>query len=172
MGQILVEGQALETLVNDWLDQIEALVGDGTVVIGIRSGGEELAARTVARLKAAGRGATLGLLDIALYRDDFGLRTGIPRVLGTEIPGDIDGRELLLVDDVFYTGRTARAALTRIGDLGRARVVRMATLARRPGHQVPIAPDVVAFEVDDPGPNQRVCLDFEAGQLRLEAGKR
>ena len=172
MGQILVKDQALEDLISRWCADLEALVSDDIVIIGIRTGGEGLAERALLHLRGAGKRVDLGLLDIALYRDDHGLRTGVPRVLGTDIPHDIDGREVLLIDDVFYTGRTIRAALSRLSDLGRPRCVRLATLARRPGHQVPIAPDVVAFEVADPGRSQRVQLDLATQCLSLEKGNR
>ena len=168
MGQILVQNEALEELVGRWLDDLEALVSDDLVIIGIRSGGEQLAERALLHLREAGKRVDLGLLDIALYRDDHGLRTGVPRVLGTDIPHDIDGREVLLIDDVFFTGRTIRAALSRLSDLGRPSVVRLATLVRRPGHQVPIAPDVVGLDVPDPGPKARVSLDLSTLQVRKE----
>ena len=172
MGQILVKDQALEELMDRWCSDLEALVSDDLVIIGIRAGGEGLAERVLLHLRGAGKRVDLGLLDISLYRDDHGLRTGVPRVLGTDIPHDIDDREVVLIDDVFYTGRTIRAALSRLSDLGRPRCVRLATFARRPGHQVPIAPDVVAFEVADPGRSKRVKLDLSAPCLSLEKGNR
>jgi pyrimidine operon attenuation protein/uracil phosphoribosyltransferase len=172
VGTILVQDQALEDLIGRWCADLEALVSDDLVIIGIRTGGEALAEQALLHLRAAGKNVDFGLLDIALYRDDHGLRTGVPRVLGTDIPHDIDDREILLVDDVFYTGRTIRAALSRLSDLGRPRCVRLATLARRPGHQVPISPDVVGIDLTDPGRSHRVSLDLTGRRLTLEDGQR
>jgi pyrimidine operon attenuation protein/uracil phosphoribosyltransferase len=168
MGQILVQSEALDALVAGWLADLTALVADDLVIIGIRTGGDALAERALLHLRAAGKNVDLGLLDIALYRDDHGLRTGIPRVLGTDIPHDIDNREVLLIDDVFFTGRTIRAALSRLSDLGRPSRILLATLVSRPGRQLPIAPDVVGMELSDPGLGKRIALDLPKRQLRVE----
>ena len=172
VGQVLLEGEALESLIVQWCDALAHCVGEDVLIIGIRTGGDVLAERALLHLRGTGRRADLGLLDIALYRDDHGLRTGVPRVLGTDIPHKLDDREVLLIDDVFYTGRTIRAALSRLSDLGRPKTIRLAALARRPGHQVPIVPDVIGYEVPDPGPKQRVQLDLSAQTLSLEEGNR
>jgi pyrimidine operon attenuation protein/uracil phosphoribosyltransferase len=168
MGQILVQSDALDRLVSGWLTELTALVADDLVIIGIRTGGDALAERALLHLRAAGKNVDLGLLDIALYRDDHGLRTGIPRVLGTDIPHDIDNREVLLIDDVFFTGRTIRAALSRLSDLGRPSRILLATLVSRPGRQLPIVPDVIGMKLSEPGTGKRIALDLPKRQLRVE----
>jgi pyrimidine operon attenuation protein / uracil phosphoribosyltransferase len=151
------------------LDDLAALIPENSVVVGIRTGGEGLADRLVHALARDGKSPTLGLLDIALYRDDLGLSGGAPRVLGTDLPHDLDGRFVVLVDDVFYTGRTIRAALSRLSDHGRPSRVLLAVLCARPGRELPIFPDVVGIEIDDPGAGAKVLLDLDGGTLSVLA---
>jgi pyrimidine operon attenuation protein/uracil phosphoribosyltransferase len=152
------------------LDDLAALVPNNSVIVGIRTGGEGLAHRLVAVLERDGKSATLGLLDIALYRDDLGLSGGAPRVLGTDLPHDLDARFVVLVDDVFFTGRTIRAALSRLADHGRPSRVLLAVLCERPGRELPIRPDVVGIAIDDPGAGAKVVLDLDRGSLDVLAG--
>jgi pyrimidine operon attenuation protein / uracil phosphoribosyltransferase len=116
---------------------------DDLVIVGIRTRGGPLADR-VARLIAEFEGVDLpsGALDVTLYRDDVALRS--PRNLeATTVPGDIDGRVVVLVDDVLYTGRTIRAAFDAILDLGRPRAIRLAVLVDRGHRELPIRADHV-----------------------------
>ena len=116
---------------------------DDLVIVGIRTRGGPLADR-VARLIAEFEGVDLpsGALDVTLYRDDVALRS--PRNLeSTTVPGDIDGRVVVLVDDVLYTGRTIRAAFDAILDLGRPRAIRLAVLVDRGHRELPIRADHV-----------------------------
>jgi pyrimidine operon attenuation protein/uracil phosphoribosyltransferase len=85
----------------------------------------------------------VGALDITLYRDDLGLKAAQPVVRGTEIPFDVTGRTVILVDDVLFTGRTIRAALDAIMDLGRPRSIQLAILVDRGHRELPIRPDYV-----------------------------
>ena len=113
------------------------------VIVGIRTRGAPLADR-VARLIAEFDGVDLpsGALDVTLYRDDVALRS--PRNLeATTVPGDLDGRVVVLVDDVLYTGRTIRAAFDAILDLGRPRAIRLAVLVDRGHRELPIRADHV-----------------------------
>ena len=116
---------------------------DDLVIVGIRTRGGPLADR-VARLIAEFEGVDLpsGALDVTLYRDDVALKS--PRNLeATTVPGDIDGRVVVLVDDVLYTGRTIRAAFDAILDLGRPRAIRLAVLVDRGHRELPIRADHV-----------------------------
>ena len=124
------QGQAFEQLIEQWLESLVPLVPSGSLIVGIRTGGEPLARRLADRLAREGKGAELGLLDIALYRDDVGLRMKTPRVLGTEITQEIDERFVVLVDDVFHRPHDrAASAGSLTGALeGPARLS-----ARRPG---------------------------------------
>lgn len=124
---------------------LERTDGAGNVVLlGIPTRGVPLARRLAARLAdTEGVRVPVGSLDITLYRDDLRLRPA--RTLGhTEVPGSgIDGMVVVLVDDVLYSGRTVRAALDALGDLGRPRAVQLAVLVDRGHRELPIRPDYV-----------------------------
>ena len=111
--------------------------------VGLRTRGVTIAHRLAAKI-AAIDGATLpvGTLDITLYRDDLDLR-GLPVVRATDIPFSIKDKVVVLVDDVLFTGRTIRAALDAIIDLGRPRMVQLAILVDRGHRELPIRPDYV-----------------------------
>ena len=125
-------------------------------VVGIRTRGETLAARLVGLL--AERGFTdvgRGVLDITLYRDDLSEIGPRPLVRPTQIAIDIDRTPLLLVDDVLFTGRSARAALNLLNDFGRPGVIRLAVLVDRGGRELPIQPDFVGLTLTDvPGDHE------------------
>src|SRR6266700_4518370 len=111
--------------------------------VGLRTRGVTLAQRLAAKI-AAIDGTTLpvGTLDITLYRDDLDLR-GAPVIRGTDIPFSIKNKTVILVDDVLFTGRTVRAALDAIIDLGRPRAIQLAILIDRGHRELPIRPDYV-----------------------------
>jgi pyrimidine operon attenuation protein/uracil phosphoribosyltransferase len=118
--------------------------------VGIRARGVPLAARLAAHLNAiAGVDVPIGALDITLYRDDL-MRTPVgpqPVVRRTEIPCSIDGRPILLVDDVLYTGRTIRAALDALIDFGRPSAIQLAVLIDRGHRELPIRADYVGRNI-------------------------
>jgi len=153
MKTILTDEQvsdALERLYDTVLAEIPA---DGPIaVIGIRTRGEVLARRMVARLAVdrPDRAVHFGVLDITFYRDDLGRRQGAPLVRATEIPVALDDMWVLLVDDVLQTGRSVRAALDALRDFGRPSVVRLAVLLDRGGRELPIAADMVGQTVHIP----------------------
>jgi pyrimidine operon attenuation protein/uracil phosphoribosyltransferase len=95
----------------------------------------------------AGEDVPVGAVDITLYRDDLGQANRWPVLRGTEIPFVVDGAEIILVDDVLFTGRTVRAALNAICDLGRPSRVRLAALIDRGHRELPVQPDVVGRTV-------------------------
>lgn len=113
-------------------------------IIGIHTGGV-----WIARMLADYLGSTnpIGELDISFYRDDFSQIGLNPQVRPSRIPFDIDGRHILLVDDVIYTGRTIRAALNEIFDFGRPASVTLAVLVERDGRQLPIRADCVGKKI-------------------------
>ena len=124
------------------------------VVVGLQTGGVPLAQRMVKvlqRLDIDGGAGTsgrqrrkvpLGTLDVAFYRDDIGLRPVLPEA-ATDIPLDLAGRVVVLVDDVLFTGRTVRAALNALSDYGRARAIQLAVMVDRGHRELPIRPDFV-----------------------------
>ena len=111
--------------------------------VGLRTRGVTLAQRLRAKI-AQIDGATLpvGTLDITLYRDDLGIR-GTPVIRGTDIPFSIKGTTVVLVDDVLFTGRTIRAALDALIDLGRPKAIQLAILIDRGHRELPIRPDYI-----------------------------
>jgi pyrimidine operon attenuation protein/uracil phosphoribosyltransferase len=122
-------------------------------LIGLQTGGVPLAHRLHDALRAIGAetmGASadvpLGSLDVAFYRDDIGLRPVVPEAV-TDIPFDLTGKTVVLVDDVLFTGRTVRAALNALNDYGRPRAVQLAVMIDRGHRQLPIRPDFVGKNV-------------------------
>ena len=116
-------------------------------VVGIRTRGETIAERLDAMLRQRGFAQIgRGVLDITLYRDDLSEIGPRPLVRPTKITFDIDRVPLLLVDDVIFTGRSARAALDALSDFGRPSVIRLAVLVDRGGRELPIQPDIVGLK--------------------------
>ncbi|MFQ5846143.1 MAG: bifunctional pyr operon transcriptional regulator/uracil phosphoribosyltransferase PyrR [Candidatus Methylomirabilales bacterium] len=118
------------------------------VLIGLRSRGVDLARRLSQRLKQIdGVDVPVGALDITLYRDDLGKGGPQPAVRKTEIPFSIGKKKVVLVDDVLFTGRTTRAAMDGLMDLGRPRVIQLAVLVDRGHRELPIRADYVGKNV-------------------------
>ena len=128
---------------------LEKNKGAGTVVIvGIRTRGEYLAQRIARTIEILENIAPpIGFLDITLYRDDLLGKLEQPRLQGTDIMFDITGKDIILVDDVLYTGRTIRAALDELVDLGRPNTIQLAVLVDRGHRQLPIRADYVGKNV-------------------------
>jgi pyrimidine operon attenuation protein/uracil phosphoribosyltransferase len=117
---------------------------DGVVLIGLQRGGvwlSRLLAEVVSRIDGGGP-VPHGSLDVALHRDDIGLRPVLPEA-ATDTPVALDGKVVVLVDDVLFTGRTVRAALDAVTDFGRPRAVQLAVLVDRGHRELPIRPDFV-----------------------------
>jgi pyrimidine operon attenuation protein/uracil phosphoribosyltransferase len=114
------------------------------MMIGIRTGGVWIAEHMHRRLNI---GEPLGLLDISFYRDDFSQIGVNPNVKPSQLPTHIEGRDIILVDDVFYTGRTTRAAMNEIFDYGRPNQIVLAVLIERDGRQIPLNPDCVGTRI-------------------------
>lgn len=134
---------------------------EGLAVIGIRTRGAYLAERLAREIEKVEKvEVPVGILDITLYRDDFRQRLEQPVVRATEIPFDIDGRDIILVDDVLYTGRTARAALDELMDFGRPRTIQYAVLIDRGHRELPIRADYVGKNVPS-SRRERVLVRLE-----------
>ena len=132
----------------------------GLVLIGIRSRGVDLAARLASKIEQLEDvKVPMGIIDITLYRDDLSRAAEQPQLKGTDIRFNIDDQEVILVDDVLFTGRTVRAALDAITDLGRPRTVQLAVLIDRGHRELPIRADYV-------GKNLPTALN-ESVQVRL-----
>ncbi len=128
---------------------------EGMVLVGIQRRGVELAARLAAHLSKPAAPVPLGKLDITLYRDDLSTIGPVPRVGETSLPDDLEGKTVVIVDDVLYSGRTVRAALDELADFGRPRRILLAVLVDRGGRELPIQADFAGLTVET-GPDDRV----------------
>lgn len=153
------DAQGVAVLVDELVEGVaRALAGAPDVaVVGVRRGGVALARRLASRLGARGLRVDLGAVDIALYRDDAHLALPRPAAGPTDILFALDGRHVVLVDDVFWTGRTARAAFDAVLDFGRPRRLWLATLVVRPGRELPIVPDFAPLPLE-PAVDQKIEL--------------
>jgi len=116
---------------------------DDVALVGLQTGGVGIARRLAANLEEIdGELPPVGILDVALHRDDIGVRPVLPEAV-TDIAFDVDGRIIVLVDDVLFTGRTIRAALDALHHYGRPRAVQLAVMVDRGHRELPIRPDYV-----------------------------
>src|SRR6186713_470508 len=143
-----------EKLCEELVAQLRPLVGRKTAMVGLYTGGAWLAERLHKQLAIE---KPLGLMDIAFYRDDYAARGLKHDPKRTKIPFDVNGAEILLVDDVLYSGRTVRAAMNELFDYGRPASVTLVVLADRGGRQLPICAQYVGTRVEVP-PGMRLTL--------------
>ena len=158
MTEIYDSEQFLSAL-NNLADQIAQSIekGQPIAIVGIRSRGDVLADRLAGLLKEKNiKIDHKGILDITLYRDDLDQKGGQARVQATEINFDITDCIIILVDDVLFTGRTVRAALDALVDLGRPRAIRLAVLVDRGGRELPIHADFVGLKLPSGESNKHV----------------
>ena len=144
--------RAVQRIAHEVLDRSRALGSpEGLALVGIRRGGVPLAERLRAEIaRSTGVTPPLGTLDIALYRDDLSQRGAAPVVGPTDVRFPLEGRTIVLTDDVLYTGRTIRAALDELVDFGRPRRVWLAVLVDRGGRELPIAADFAGARIEVP----------------------
>jgi pyrimidine operon attenuation protein/uracil phosphoribosyltransferase len=140
-------------------------VGPNTGLVGIHTGGVWLAERLH---QALGIKLPLGTLDVSFYRDDFNKKGLRRNVKSSDIPFDIDGCDVIIVDDVLFTGRTIRAALNELFDYGRPARIRLAALVDRGGRELPISADFIGADVTvAPGESIELTRDSQ-GRLALQ----
>ncbi len=145
----VMDGEAIDRALTRIAHEIlEANKGaDGIALVGIVTRGAVVAERLAARIaEIEGTEVPVGLLDISFYRDDMATRLN-PEVHRTDIPFDVEGRALVLCDDVLYTGRTIRAAMDAIMDYGRPSTIQLAVLVDRGHRELPIRADYVGKNV-------------------------
>ena len=152
MSDVLLDPNAIEACVEKIAGEISARSrtrGESPIVVSIRRGGDLVTERLVPRLtKAMGNSPSVGAVDITLYRDDAATALPNPRIGPSHLPGSIDKKWIILVDDVISTGRTIRAALDALLDFGRPRSVELAVLVDRGGRELPIQPDYVGLKTE------------------------
>jgi len=152
-------------LLNSLAEQIRPLIAENTALVGIHSGGAWLAERLQPLL---GEDIPFGTLDISFYRDDF-RRNGLhPQIKPSNIPFEVEGCHVILIDDVLYTGRTARAAMNELFDYGRPAKITLAALVDRGGRELPIHAEIVGTTIQiDPTQNLELVRDA-AGNFQLK----
>lgn len=160
----ILDSQAIKLAMETWLDALlTGLKGhdiNDIALIGLQTRGVTLAKRLGRALEArVGVKPLLGKLDISMYRDDIGMREGLPAIRETRIAFDVNERVIVLVDDVLFTGRTARAALDAVTDYGRPALIRLAVLVDRGHREYPIQADYVGVTVDAPR-DKRVYVEL------------
>ncbi len=153
-----------DVLIAALVARLKPIVTKETGMIGIVTGGAWLAERLHSEL---GLQVPLGRIDISFYRDDFSSSGLHASVKPSQVPFNVEDRELLLVDDVLYTGRTTRAALNEIFDYGRPKSVRLVVLADRDERQLPIAAQFVGAVISVPAGKKLQLERDSAGKLSL-----
>jgi pyrimidine operon attenuation protein / uracil phosphoribosyltransferase len=154
-----------EQLLASLIDRMRPSVGPDTGLVGIHTGGVWLAERLH---QALGIQLPLGTLDVSFYRDDFNKKGLRRNVKSSDIPFDIDGCNVVIIDDVLYTGRTIRAAMNELFDYGRPASIRLATLVDRGGRELPISADFTGATISA-GAEESIELARDAqGRLSLQ----
>jgi pyrimidine operon attenuation protein/uracil phosphoribosyltransferase len=137
----------------------------GLVLVGIRRGGVAVADELQKLLlEHSGESIPLGTVDITLYRDDAATALPSPRIGPSEIPCRLEGKRVILVDDVAFTGRTVRAAIDALFDFGRPKSIELAVVVERPGRELPIQPDYKVRSIEV-GPRERVDVVRDSSGL-------
>lgn len=153
-----------ENLLSDLTSAIKTQLQDNSAIVGIHSGGVWVMERVLAKLDEE---IPFGTLDAAFYRDDFAQRGLKSRPQAANIPFDVKDKHIILIDDIFYTGRTTRAAINELFDYGRPASITLAVLINRGGAELPISPQIVGAEFPLM-PNQRFQLSKTTqGKLSL-----
>ncbi|WKB34902.1 bifunctional pyr operon transcriptional regulator/uracil phosphoribosyltransferase PyrR [Terrilactibacillus sp. S3-3] len=138
--------RALTRLSHEILERNEGV--DNVILAGIKTRGIYIAKRLALRIEQIeGRKPEMGEIDITLYRDDLKKKTPDPEIKGTRLPTSLEGKTVVLVDDVLYTGRTARAAMDALMDIGRPERIQLAVLIDRGHRELPIRADYIGKNV-------------------------
>jgi pyrimidine operon attenuation protein / uracil phosphoribosyltransferase len=153
-----------EVLCQQLVRELKPRIGPKSAMVGLYTGGAWLAERLHHDLAIE---KPLGLMDIAFYRDDYAARGLKHDPKRTKIPFDVNGAELLLVDDVLYSGRTVRAAMNELFDYGRPASIALVVLADRGGRQLPICAQHVGAKVEVPHGMRLSLMREPSGKLAL-----
>ena len=160
-----------EALYRDLLNAVRLLIAsysEPVQLVGVASGGVWLAERLQQDLKQPGN---IGILSSAMHRDDFAKR-GLASSSQTQLPFDVNGAHLMLVDDVLYTGRTLRAVINELFDYGRPASVKLVVLVDRGGRELPVQPDLAIARVALPETQSLALARLEDGSFSFEVQNR
>ena len=153
-----------EALYVELLRGVKSLMRDDTRLVGVTSGGAWLVERLQ---KDLGLSGAPGVISSAMHRDDFA-RRGLAASVQTSLPFDVDGADVLLLDDVLYTGRTIRAVLNELFDFGRPACVRLAVMIDRGGRELPVAADFAAQKLELPATQVLALARAESGAFSFK----
>ncbi len=157
-----------EQLFDAFAKQIQPLIKENSAIVGIYSGGAWLAERLMPMLNPC---IPHGILDVSFYRDDFAKRGLHKENIPSQIPFDVEGKHIILIDDVFYTGRTVRAAMNELFDYGRPASISLAVLVDRGGRELPIVPQVCVMQMQLPADQSLQLQRQEDGRFHLTLEK-
>lgn len=160
-----------EALYRDLLNAVRSLIAsysEPVQLVGVASGGVWLAERLQHDLKLSGK---IGILSSAMHRDDFAKR-GLASSSQTQLPFDVNGAHLMVVDDVLYTGRTLRAVINELFDYGRPASVKLVVLVDRGGRELPVQPDLAIARVALPATQSLALARLENGSFSFEVQDR
>ena len=160
-----------EALYRDLLNAVQLLMAsysEPVQLVGVASGGVWLAERLQHDLKLSGK---IGILSSAMHRDDFAKR-GLASSGQTQLPFDVNGAHLMVVDDVLYTGRTLRAVINELFDYGRPASVKLVVLVDRGGRELPVQPDLAIARVALPATQSLALARLENGSFSFEVQDR
>ncbi len=159
-----------EDLLKILAHQLEPLLQKNTALVGIHSGGVWLMQRLLTLLEStiSKHGIEHGTLDVSFYRDDYAQRGLKAENRPSQIPFDVENKHIILIDDVFYTGRTTRAAMNELFDYGRPASITLIALINRGGRELPIAPQIVAADLSLAAPQHLQLTQLAGGSLALE----
>lgn len=159
-----------ESLLHQLAQQVIPLLQENTALVGIHSGGVWIMQRLIKLLEAQIKTLNIenGTLDVSFYRDDYAKRGLKPENRPSQIPFDVENKHIILIDDVFYTGRTTRAAMNELFDYGRPASITLLALVNRGGRELPIAPQIVAAEISLEKNQNLQLTQQDDGSLSLE----
>ncbi len=159
-----------EDLLKVLAQKLQPLLQKNTALVGIHSGGVWLMQRLLVLLEksVAEHHIEHGTLDVSFYRDDYAKRGLKAENRPSQIPFDVENKHIILIDDVFYTGRTTRAAMNELFDYGRPASITLVALVNRGGRELPIAPQIVAADIMLDASQHLQLTQLADGSLALE----
>ena len=159
-----------EDLLKVLAQKLEPLLQENTALVGIHSGGVWLMQKLLGLLQNTISNYKIehGTLDVSFYRDDYAQRGLKTENRPSQIPFDVENKHIILIDDVFYTGRTTRAAMNELFDYGRPASITLLALVNRGGRELPIAPQIVAAEIPLDATQHLQLTKLSDGSLTLE----